>query len=76
MVAFLASLTMFTHEEMLVAAGKAQLFWGPFEEKITRFATLRQGEHIFRKYSAFVLRKYYRNGYDRIEFRALLWPLA
>lgn len=23
-----------------------------------------------------MLRKYYRNGYDRIEFRALLWSLA
>lgn len=76
MVSFIASLTMFTHEEMLVVAGNAKLLWGPFEEKITRFATLIQVEHIFRKYSAFVLRKYYRNGYDRIEFRALLWTLT
>lgn len=67
---------MITHKEMLEIAGIAKLFWVPFEEKILRFMKLIQVVHIFRKYSDFVLRKFYKNGYSRIEFRALLWELS
>jgi hypothetical protein len=66
MVTFIAHLTMITPEEMFEVAGNAKLFWIPFEEKIMRFMTLIQTAHIFKKYSDFVLRKFYRNGYDRI----------
>lgn len=66
---------MITPEEMLQVAGNAKLFWIPFELKITRFMVLLQAQHIFRKYSEYVLRKFYHNGYSRIEFRALLWGL-
>jgi hypothetical protein len=67
---------MLTHDEMLQVAGNAKLFWIPFELKITRFMVLIQVEHIFRKYSEYILKKYYKNGFSRIEFRALLWPLT
>ncbi len=67
---------MITHEEMLQVAGKAKLFWVPFEAKILRFMKLIQVVHIFRKYSEYILRKFYRNGYNRIEFRALIWELT
>jgi len=40
-----------------------------------RFMTLIQVRHIFKKYSDYILRKLALNGYDRIEFRALLWGL-
>lgn len=67
---------MITHKEMLEIAGNSKLFWVPFEEKILRFMKLIQVVHIFRKYSEYVLRKFYKNGYNRIEFRALLWGLS
>lgn len=75
LVELVSSLTMFTAEEMGVAAGNAKLFWTPFELKITRFNVLLSVQHVFRKYSEHVLRKFYRNGYSRIEFRALLTGL-
>jgi hypothetical protein len=56
-------------------AGDAKKFWIPFEEKIMRFMDLIQVAHIFKKYSNYILKKYVKNGYDRIEFRALLWSL-
>jgi hypothetical protein len=75
-VEFLANLTMITPDEMRMITGNSKLFWIPFELKITRFMVLIQVEHIFRKYSEYILRKFYRHGYSRIEFRALLWGLT
>jgi len=72
---YLYSLTSFTRQEMLQVAGKAQEFWPPFEQKITNFNTILAVNEVFEKYSEHVLRKYIANGYDRIEFRALLTPL-
>ena len=69
---FLLGLTGLTKEEMLAVAGDADKFWAPFEEKITRFNVLLSVKDIFQKYSEHVLRKYIANGYDRVEFRALL----
>jgi hypothetical protein len=66
---------MITPDEMEEIAGTAKKFWVPFEEKIMRFITLLQIRHVFKKYSDFILRKLANNGYDRIEFRALIWGL-
>ncbi len=60
---------------MYDVAGDAKKFWIPFEEKIMRFMDLIQVAHIFKNYSNYILKKLVKNGYDRIEFRALLWSL-
>lgn len=47
-------------------------FWDLFEVKISNFFIILEALHIFKKYVLHVLRKYVKNGYNRIEFRALL----
>lgn len=66
MVEFVAHLTMITPAQMNDIAGDAKKFWIPFEEKIMRFMDLIQVAHIFKKYSNYILKKYVKNGYDRI----------
>lgn len=49
--------------------------WNRFEQKISNFFVLIFSLHIFKKYTKHVLLKYIKNGYDRIQFRALLAQL-
>lgn len=46
--------------------------WDRFENKISHFFPILAAVHLFRKYTVHVLRKFVRNGYTRVEFRALL----
>jgi hypothetical protein len=71
-VKFVSNLTMLSREELLVVSGNQHEFWVLFEEKICNFFVLVFALHIFKKYVRHVLLKYIKNGYDRIEFRALL----
>lgn len=40
--------------------------WDRFEKKITNFFPILGTAHIFKKYVIHILRKYIKNGYDRI----------
>ena len=64
-----------THDEMLKVAGDAKAFWPVFEDKISTFFPLLTNRDVFVRYSEYILRKFIQNGYDRIEFRALLTKL-
>ena len=46
--------------------------WDLFERKISNFFPILAAEHIFKKYVIHCLKKFYRNGYDRVEYRSLL----
>lgn len=72
LVKTVANLTMLSKEELLVVSGNQHDFWVLFEEKIGNFFILVLALHIFKKYVRHVLLKYIKNGYERIEFRALL----
>ncbi len=63
---------MFNREEMKQYTGNQKVIWDAFEVKIGNFFPIYFSLHIFRKYFKHVLIKYAKNGYDRIEFRALL----
>ena len=56
--------------------GVQEKAWEIFEEKIAGFFPLEWSAHIFRKYAEYVMRKFIKNGYDRIEFRTLLVKLT
>ena len=49
--------------------------WDLFENKISNFFTIYELLQIFRSYAEHVMRKYAKNGYDRLEFRAILREL-
>ena len=49
--------------------------WDLFENKISNFFPILAAEHIFKKYVTHCLKKFYRNGYDRIEYRCMLTRL-
>ena len=49
--------------------------WNRFESKIGNFFVLVFTLDIFKKYTKHILLKYIKNGYDRVEFRALLTKL-
>ena len=72
LVKYVASLTMITHDEMLKIAGDGATFWPVFEEKISAFFPLLAMRDVFVSYSEYTLRKFIKNGYDRVEFRAFL----
>ena len=74
-IKFVSNLTMLQREELQVVSGNQHDFWVLFEEKIGNFFILVFALHIFKKYVRHVLLKYIRNGYERIEFRALLCQL-
>jgi len=74
-IKFVSNLTMLQREELQVVSGNQHDFWVLFEEKIGNFFILVFALHIFKKYVRHVLHKYIRNGYERIEFRALLCQL-
>ena len=57
---------------MQYTAGSARLFWPPFEEKISNFNSNLCIKDVFERYTEHILHKFIANGYDRIEFRALL----
>lgn len=57
---------------MQYTAGSARLFWPPFEEKISNFNSILCIKDVFERYTEHILHKFIANGYDRIEFRALL----
>ena len=46
--------------------------WDCFERKISNFFVLVFTLDIFKKYTKHILLKYIKNGYDRVEFRALI----
>ena len=66
---------MLQKEELEVVSGKQHDFWVLFEEKIANFFPLMFTLHVYKKYIKHVMLKYIRNGFDRIEFRALLVQL-
>ena len=59
----------------MVVSGNQHDFWVLFEVKISNFFTLVFATHIFKKYVRHVLLKYIKNGYERMEFRAILSQL-
>lgn len=69
---YLYSKGSLTQEEMESLAGNAEQFWTPFLTKIFTFDVLLEVQDIFEKYCEYILRKFIKNGYQRIEFRALL----
>jgi len=58
-----------------VISGVQHDFWVLFEQKIGSFFVLLFTLHIFKKYVRHVLLTYLKNGYQRVEFRALLVKL-
>ena len=50
--------------------------WSTFEKKITNIGTLIYSRDIFVQYVEHILRKFIKNGYQRVEFRAELVKLS
>lgn len=66
---------MLSREELSQISGSQHEFWIVFEKKIENFFILVLTLHLFKKYTRHVLLKFIRNGYERVEFRALLCQL-
>lgn len=73
---FVSNLTMLSKEELAVVAGVQHDFWVIFEEKISNFFPIVFALHLFKKYVRHTLLKFIHNGYERVEFRALLCRLT
>jgi len=50
--------------------------WRLFEKKTENFSVLIYARHIFIKYVKHILKKFIKNGYQRVEFRAELVRLS
>jgi hypothetical protein len=70
-----SNITMFNKVEMQKYAGNQKEIWDAFEVKIENFFPIYFSLHIFKKYVKHVFIKYAKNGYDRVEFRAMLVKL-
>lgn len=66
---------MFNKDEMKKYAGNQKEIWDAFEIKISNFFPIYFSLHIFKKYFKYILIKYIKNGYSRVEFRAMLCKL-
>lgn len=76
-LAAIAKITIFDSEELqMVCKGKDNAAWNLFEQKSLNFSTLVESRHLFRAYVQHVLRKFIKNGYQRVEFRAELLKLS
>lgn len=72
----LASITIFTAEEMVEVCKDKVAAWGLFEKKVSNTAVLLSARHIFVAFVKHILRKFIKNGYQRVEFRAELTRLT
>lgn len=70
-----SSITMFNTEELMTMSFLQKEMWDRFESKINNSFMLIFTLDIFKKYTRNTLLKFIKNGYDRIEFRALLTKL-
>jgi hypothetical protein len=66
-VAAIAKITLFDAEELkIISQGKDNAAWVVFEKKVLNSAILIYSRHLFRPYVQHVLRKFIKNGYQRI----------
>ena len=63
------SLTRMTQQEISEIGDSQEKVWEVFEKKYVSFFPLGWSLHISRKYVEYAMRKFIRNGYDRVEFR-------
>lgn len=76
-LAAIAKITLFDNDELkMVCQGKENDAWVLYEQKVVNSAVLIYSRHIFRAYVQHVLRKFIKNGYQRVEFRAELLKLS
>jgi hypothetical protein len=73
----IAKITIFDAEELKqVSRGKDNAAWTLFEQKSLNSSVLISSRHLFTAYVKHVLRKFVKNGYQRVEFRAELIKLS
>jgi hypothetical protein len=73
----IAKITLFDNEELKrVCRGHDREAWVLFEQKVLNSAVIIYSRHLFTHYVRHVLRKFIRNGYQRVEFRAELARLS
>ena len=63
------SLSRMTQQEISEIGDNQEKVWEVFQAKYVSFFPLEWSLHIFRKYVEYGMRKFIRNGYDRMEFR-------
>lgn len=72
----LSNITLFSQEELIEVCKDKSAAWGLFMKKVSNTAVIIFAAHIFPKYVKHILRKFIRNGYQRIQFRAELVRLS
>ncbi len=72
MVDFVSSITMFNQEDHKIVAAKEVYFWDIFDKKLFGLFPVLFSLHHFKTYVKHVCEKFITNGYDRLEFRAMI----
>lgn len=76
-LAAISKITIFDAEELkMICRGKDNDAWNLFEKKSSNSTVLIYSRHLFTAYVKHMLRKFIRNGYQRVEFRAELLKLS
>lgn len=76
-LAAICKIALFDSDELRsVCQGRGKEAWALYEQKVLHSSVIIYSRHLFGHYVRHALRKFIRNGYQRVEFRAQLLRLS
>ena len=76
-LAAISKIALFDSDELrTVCGGRGKEAWALYEQKVLSSSVIINSRHLFGQYVRHALRKFIRNGYQRVEFRAALLRLS